>query len=187
MFILNKENKVDIESKILYIPEFKKIWLRDNTKNKSRAKKEFAFIYYTADYKSEYNVYGLDKTEAIARDIMGNEKYMPDPTIEKAIERYVKMQETYSMRYLKSVRETVESLMRFYDDLRYKGDSRENTLEYDPNPVIKGMKEIEAILEKLEKWEKKVLSEEENMSIRGGGNIGIFEDKENATWLNNRV
>ena len=187
MFKINKENKVDIEAKILYIPEFKEIWIRDKSKNKARAKKEFAFIYYTADYKSEYNVYGLDKAEAIAREIMGDEKYEPDELISKAVERYEKMQESYSMRYLKSVRETVESLMRFYDDLRYKGEKQQNVLEYDPSPVIKGMKDIESILEKLEKWEKKVMSEEENMTIRGGGHIGLFEDKENATWLKNKV
>lgn len=187
MFTINKENKIDIEPKILYIPEFKNIWERDKTKSKTQAKKEFAYIYYIADYKSEFNVYGFEKNDAVARDIMDDEKYVPDNAITDAIQKYEKMQETYSMRYLRSVRETVNSLMRFYDDLRYKSDKKQNVLNYDPKPVTSGLKDIESILEKLEKWERKVYSEEEDMSIRGGGQIGVFEDRENATWLKNKV
>ena len=43
MFVL-KDGKVTIEAKMLFIPEFRKIWDRDHSRNKSQANKEFAFI-----------------------------------------------------------------------------------------------------------------------------------------------
>jgi len=181
MFLL-KENKVEIQPKMLFIPEFKAIWNRDRTKDKKHAKKEFAYIYFVSDYKSEYNIYGIEKEVSVARDIMGNEEYKPDELVQPAIERYKKFQRTYSMRYLIEVRETVDSLMQFYRELRYKSRTQ-NAVDYDPTPAMKGLKEVETVLEKLEKWEKKVFSEEESMQIRGGGELSMFEDRETATWL----
>ena len=167
---------------MLWIPEFKNLWVRDNTRTKAKAKKEFAYIYFMEDYKSEYNIYGIEKAKIIAMDVMEDEFYFPDEMIKLAMEKYSKLQETFSMRYLKSVRETVNSLMKFYDELRYKS-GQTNVTSYDPSLVTKALKDVESILEKIEKWEKKVMSEEDNMQIRGGGNIGMFEDKENATWM----
>ncbi len=167
---------------MLWIPEFKKLWERDKSEKKLRANKEFAYIYFMADYKSEYNIYGIEKIKAIAEDIMDKADYAPDEFVLAAIKKYEVLQETFSMRYLKSIRETINSLMKFHDELRFKSKSQ-NAIDYDPKPAITGMKDIETILEKVEKWEKKVFSEEDNMKIRGGGNLGMFEDANTATWL----
>ena len=182
MFILSQNNKVEIEPRMLWIPEFKDIWERDHTKTKAKAKMEFAYVYFMEDYKSEYNIYGVEKPRFVAEDILNDPFYHPDELVQKAMDKYCALQETFSMRYLKSVRETVNSLMKFYDELRYRS-GQTNAKDYDPVPVTKALKEVESILEKLEKWEKKVMSEEDNMQIRGGGKIGLFEDKENASWM----
>ena len=187
MFTLSKENKVQIDARMLWVPEFKKIWSSDQTKTKRKANLQFAYIYFMADYKSEYNIYGLEKRAAVARDIMGNENYEAPEIVLDAIEKYEKLQTTYSMKYLKSVRATIDSLMKFYEDLRYVSNQQQNVKDYDPTLVTKGMKDVEDVLQKLEKWEKKVASEEDNMQIRGGGELSMFEDKENATWLNQKT
>jgi hypothetical protein len=181
MFIL-RQGKVDIEPKALFIPEFNAIWERDRTKSKITALNEFAYVYFMADYKSEYNIYGLEKPGIIAMEIFGDSMYHPDEVVNNAILRYEQMQETYSMKYLRSIRGTVDSLMKFYEDLRYKSKTT-NVTQYDPSQVTKAMKEVETVLEKIEKWERKVRGEEDMMKIRGGGKIGMFEDKESATWL----
>lgn len=178
-----KDNKVQIEPKMLFIPEFKRIWDLDKSIDKTKANAKFAFIYFMADYKSEYNIYGIGKQAKITLDIMKDDKYVPDEMVLTAIEKYEKLQETFSMRYLKNVRGTVDSLMQYYDELRYKSSTEQNVKDFDPGPVTRAMKEVETVIEKLEKWEKKVRSEEDDMIIRGGGDIGMFEDPENATWL----
>jgi hypothetical protein len=173
---------VEIEPKALFIPEFKKVWDRDKTKDKSQSLKEFAYIYFVADYKSEYNIYGLEKRSVVAFEIMGDSLYEPDEVVNNALLRYEAIQETYSMRYLRSIRGTVDSLMKFYEDLRYISKTK-NASQYDPTTVTKAMKEVEIVLEKIEKWERKVKGEEDLMQIRGGGKIGLFEDPEKATWM----
>jgi hypothetical protein len=170
---------------MLLIPEFKRIWENDVSKTKVKATKEFAYIYFVADYKSEYNIYGIEKRRIVAKEIMDDEMYIPDQLIEDAILKYSRLQETSSMRYLKSVRETADSLMKFYDELRFKSSSM-NVTEYDPKKVTNALKDVEDIIEKLEKWEKKVYGEEDNMAIRGGGKVGLFEDPEKATWMTSK-
>ena len=180
MFNYNKKDEIVPDPMLMFVPEFKRIWERDKTKDKSRAKQEFAYIYFIVDYKSEYNTFGLEKEDSIARDVMKDEKYVPDDMIIEAIEKYGKLQLTSSMRYLKSIRMTVDSLIANLDSMKYDPKNKD---DYKPAEITKSLKDIEVILEKLEKWEKKVFDEEEDMIIRGGGKAGMFEDKDKATWL----
>lgn len=182
MFNLSKNNSVEVDPRLLWVPEFKAVFKRDKTKNKRKANKEFAYIYFMADFKSEYNVYGIEKQRMILRDIINNETWEPDEIVNQAIVKYKELQKTTSMRYLESARRTANSLIKYHEDLMYNYTTQ-NAKDYDPGPAIKGMKEIESIMNTLEKWEKKILTEEDSMKIRGGGDIGIFEDKESATWL----
>jgi len=181
MFVF-KDGQPTIEPKMLFVPEFRRIWDRDKSAGKKTALKELAFVYFTADYKSEYNAYGLEKEELVAQDIMGDPKYQASPDILNAIEKYEMMQETYSMRYLAGVRKTVDSLIKYYEDLLYDPKKVSNK-EFKPEQITKALKDLESVMEKIEKWERKVAAEEDGMQIRGGGKVGIFEDADKATWL----
>lgn len=169
---------------MLLIPEFKKIWDRDNSKIKASATKELAYVYFVADYKSEYNIYGIEKRLVVAKEIMEDEKYVSDILVENAITKYTKLQETSSMRYLRSIRDTVDSIIKFNDALKFNSDTDAKT--YNPSLATKALKDVGSIVEDLEKWEKKVYGEEEQMNIRGGGKVGLFEDPEKATWMTAR-
>ena len=70
-FVLESGKVVNINPKVLLIPEFSRLHSRDKTKGKARSLKEFAFIYFMSDFESEYNAYGLDKEEQLADDIFG--------------------------------------------------------------------------------------------------------------------
>ena len=181
MFIL-KNNEPTVEPKMLHVPEFRKIWERDRSKNKKQANKELAFIYFMADYKSEYNAYGLEKEDMIASDIMGDPKYEADDLIIEAIGVYEKMQETYSMRYVKSNRKIVDSIIRFYEDNLYS-PGKKNFEAAALDKLVSSLAKFEKTMESIEKWEKKVQAEEESMQIRGGGKVGVFEDEDKATWI----
>ena len=181
MFIL-KNNKPWIEAKALFIPEFNELWLRDHTAKKARAMKELAYVYFIADFNSEYNIYGVEKVNVIGKEIMGKDGYKPDKAIKAAIARYEDIQNTYSMRYLKSIRDSTDSMIKYYDDLRYKS-GKDDVNKYNPTLAMTSLKNLETVIEKLEKWEKKVRGEEDTMQIRGGGKVGMFEDTDTASWL----
>ena len=180
MFIL-KDGNPTVEAKALFVPEFKRIWERDKSKEKARAIKELAYVYFMADYLSEYNIYGVEKAVMVGREMMDDAEYIPDVLVQEAIIKYQVMQETYSMRYLKNVRETVDSLMEFYGELSFKKGDDAN--KYNPKALTTALKDVEAIVEKIEKWEKKVRGEDDDMQIRGGGQVGMFEDPQKATWM----
>jgi hypothetical protein len=166
---------------MLLIPEFKKIWDRDTSKNKDKATKELAYIYFVGDYKSEYNIYGIEKRTMVCKEVMEDPGYVSDDEMEKAIKKYMILQETSSMRYLRSIRDTVDSIIKFNDALKFDSDKDAKT--YNPSLATKALKDVGSIVEDLEKWEKKVYGEEDQMAIRGGGKVGLFEDSDKATWM----
>jgi len=185
LFLFDND-KVTINPKLLFIPEFSDLYERDRSLGKKKAMKEFAYIYYIADYKSEYISYGLNKETQLGIDIFQNRRYKPDPYVKKAIEKYTKLQETSSMQYLLAIRNRVSMIIKFLDEANIRNADSENKA-INPfvtiDKVTKVLNELEDVIEKLEKWEKKVFDEEEEMQIRGGGILNAFENPEDAKWL----
>jgi hypothetical protein len=188
LFIL-EDDKVHINPKALVISEFSDLWERDKSPGKKKAIKEFAYIYYIADYKSEYLRYGLSMETQLGIDIFQNRNYKPDPMVKIAIVKYEQLQETPSMRYLKSVRKRVNGIIDYLDTAQIKDTKMRGEETVPENPFISidkitaTMSKVEDIIETVEKWEKKVFDEEEEMKIRGGGMLNAFEDPESAKWL----
>ena len=185
-FFIIDNDKVVINPKALLIPEFAFLYERDHSIGKKKSLKEFAYIHYIADYKSEYNSYGLTKNQQVALDIFGNKKYKPDQHVLKAIDKYIDLQKSPSMRYLESIRNRVDRIIDFLDNADQISVDKEG-IYINPfltiDKVTKVLNELEDVVEKLEKWEKKVFEEEDDMQIRGGGLLNAFENPEDAKWL----
>ncbi len=185
-FFIIEGDKVLVNPKALLIPEFAFIHERDRSQNKRKSTKEFAYVYYMSDYKSEYNAYGLNKQEQIGKDIFGNKRFKPEKYLLDAIEKYKALQQSPSMRYLESIRNRVNRLIAFLDSADVKDKDKDgNSLNpwMTIDKTTKVLNELEDVVEKLEKWEKKVFDEEEDMQIRGGGVLNAFENPEDARWL----
>lgn len=185
-FFILINDKVAINPKTLFIPEFSDIYERDRSAGKKKALKEFAYIYYMGDYKSPYNAYKLSKEKQLGIDIFMNRNYKPDQYVKKAIEKYQRLQESPSMQYLIAIRNRVQKVIQYLDNAEIVETDKEGKYK---NPFItiekvtKVFNELEDVVEKLEKWEKKVFDEEEDMQIRGGGVLNAFENPEDAKWL----
>ena len=185
-------DKVQINPKILFIPEFLLLWDRDHSIGKKKAMREFAYIYFMADYKSEYISYGLSMESQLGIDIFQNRNYNPDPSVKEGIKKYRSLQETPSMRYLISMRQRVNSIINYLDSAQIKDTKKKGEETIPDNPFITidkitaTMSKIEDTLESIEKWEKKVFDEEEEMKIRGGGHVNAFEDPESAHWISSK-
>jgi len=178
-------DKLQVNPRVLLIPEFAYLYERDHSIGKKKAMKEFGYVYYIADYKSEYNAYGLSKESQISLDIMGTRAYAPDQHVKAAIDKYSILQETPSMRYLISLRQRVNKIISFLDSAEIDdkdGDKYKNPF-ISIDRIAKTMTQLEDTLESIEKWEKKVFEEEEEMKIRGGGALNVFENPEDAKWI----
>lgn len=174
--------KITINPKVLIVPEFLHIWDRDKSQKKSKATKELIYVYLMADFDSEYNAYGLSKEIQIGIDVFENKNYKPDPLVRKAIDKYENLQNTSSMRYLRAIRNRIDQNIGYLDRFTVEENKEKEPNFALINQATASMQKMEDVLEKLEKWEKKVYHEEEEMRIRGGGILNVFEDPYSAEW-----
>jgi hypothetical protein len=95
------------------------------------------------------------------------------------------------------MRQRVNSIIDYLDSAQIKDKKRDKkedgTFEEKyTNPfitinlIVSTMGKLEETIESIEKWEKKVFEEEEEMKIRGGGMLNAFEDPDSAKWLGNK-
>lgn len=164
---------VKINPSALNIPEFNDIWKRDKSKSKNVAYAELSYVYYLCDYKSEYRNYSYDeRKEKVFNDHCRNqisEDWKPDAKVNAAIEKYEEMQTTPSLRFLSAVESQLDKISDFLNGTAADDD----TIKTIVDSIDKANKII-LQLPKLKEAVKKEVSEAEK--IRGGGDIGMYED-----------
>lgn len=153
-----QNNIVTIAPEELAVPEMRAIWDRDKSKDKGLAYKELSYIYFLCNFKSPYQSYPENKREQqVIHDFIRDDSWHPDEKITLAIEKYNEMQETPSMRLLRSARKTVDEISR---DLQ----------EMDDKSKTYTLANLGKIIESIDKLEEKVKKEITTESrVRGGG------------------
>lgn len=159
-------NIVQIEPDSLAIPEMRAVWDRDKTRTKEIAYKELSYIYFVIDFKSPYQNIADEHREAeVIKDFIKDDKWRPDALVNLAIEKYNYLQETASLRLLKSARGAVEKLTTFFKD--------KNT---DDRNYTSNLEKLGKIIESIDKLEEKVRKDTKSTEkIRGGGEINERE------------
>jgi hypothetical protein len=91
------------------IPEFKKLWNADKSKEKSQYAKELAYVYHMCDYDSPY--YDMaNKQEEVSKAFIGKANYNPPKRVENCIDIYKKMQYSAERRALDTAISLSDSL-----------------------------------------------------------------------------
>jgi len=187
MRLFREENfKVVVDSELKLIPEFKALLTRDRTADKKQALKEFSFVYFNYDHKSPYYIYPEEERKLrVSRDTGLGDTYEPDVKVTSAIEKYLELSKTPTIKSLTSIREGLLTSSRLIDTLRERIDDAlaDPDLE-DIDPVVRSVTRMLEISEKLPKaienitaLEEKVKKEEStDTRIKGGGKKGMFED-----------
>ena len=169
-----QEHQLVLDPDALAIPAMRKIWDRDEDKEKHTAFRELLFVYYVCDFKSPYANYPeKEKVDKVIHDIMAK-GWKPDPELEHLIQEYKDNQEmnSPSLRLLKASRESVHKLADWLHNIDYTGDDA-----MDPAKVAKTLGEVGKIIDSLNKLEEKVKKEITTASrARGGGQKGLYEE-----------
>ena len=179
LFELSDKNTPVISPEALLINEFKELWDSDKDKNKSNASKILAFVYFFADYNSIYNTYTKDeKQEQLIIDLDLPKDFCIDLDIANAIQKYIRLQETPSMGYLRSVRKAADELKNFFDKVDLSEVDSHGKPIYKPADLTKAISDSAKVIESIDKWEEKVKKEMslEDEKIYGGGKRGVYED-----------
>jgi hypothetical protein len=167
LFDIDK-GRVQINPAALWIPEFKKLWNRDKTKEKIRATNEIAYIVFMYDFTSPYRDYSeQDREKKVLRDCFPDEpNWKADKDIEKAIKRFKEFQETANSRLLKAAKIAADKLTEYFREVDSSAASE----------IVRNLKELGTVVKSLDILEKQVQKEQvESNAIRGGQEVGLFE------------
>lgn len=182
----NHKVVVDLELKI--IPEFRQLIAYDKDRFKKHALKEFAYIYFMHDYKSPYVNYSEeDRHSKLIKELDLGKDWKVYPTLQKAIDKYLELQDTPTLKSLRVTREGLITASKVISKLR---KVIENSLEDDENSdmediltnvekLLKISSELPKTVGTIQQLEKRVKEEQVGESkIRGGGQVNLFEDPE---------
>jgi hypothetical protein len=179
-----KENRVIISPEFKLIPEFKEVLKRDRDPEKRGALQVLAYIYFMYDYRSPYSKYGEEeRSERLVKDLSLGDKWKPDSTTLSAKQKYLELQETPTIKTLRSIRDGLIVSSQAIDNLsRNITDSISD--DDDVEGMVKMVTSLLSIADKLPKVVESISSLEEKIKkeqstdtkLRGGGSKGMFED-----------
>lgn len=161
-----ENNVIKMDTNILNIPALKVLWDRDKTKDKDNAKKELSYVYYLADYHSPYqNIPEEMRSDKIREEFIKDKKWKEDKEVQEAIKIYMELQETATMRLLKSARIAVDRLADYFKESEPEDKNYTSNLE-----------KLGKIIESINKLDQQVKKEQtDETRIRGGGELKYRE------------
>jgi hypothetical protein len=178
LFDLDSNMNVTISPDAYSLPIFKKLWDRDNSKNKSKALMDLAYIFWISDYRSYLSdITNIEeKKKEVISIIDDSGKYKPDSAVEEAIQFY-KKDVPISLGFLEDVKTAINELRKYFRELDLTSLDDKGKPIHNANQVMNSIKSTGDLLENLEKLEIKVKKDlDMNNSVRGAKSKGMYED-----------
>ena len=167
LFDINK-GRVILNPTALWIPELKKLWTRDKTKERANAHSEISYIVFMYDHRSPYKDYSeKDREKKIFEDCFpNNPEWKPDEAVKKATKRFKEFQDTANSRLLKAAKVAADKLTDYFKNVESSAATE----------IIRNLKELGTVVKSLDTLEKQVQKEQlEKNAVRGGQEVGLFE------------
>lgn len=177
LFELNpKTSEVEIEAQALLLEPFKKIFDRDKSKDKHKAKLELAFIYFYSDIKSDYQ-YLIDRTAReveIIRDLKLGKTWSADDIIKDAIRFYEERSKTPKTYMYESACIAVEGINDYLRNTSQLLESGKLDIAKATAAIVK----VPELMENLDIAYNKLIKEQKDIDGRSKGAkvFNMFED-----------
>lgn len=174
------EYRVVIAPEVLLLEPFSKIVKRN--KNKDFAQKELAFIYFYADYRSDY-MYIVDekeRKEEIKKDLKLPEKWDIDKVLESAIIFYKERSKTINaVLYEDACKAAIDisSYLRKTNELLEERDESGKPI-VDITKIVNALGKVPIIMKNLNIAHQELIKEQEITENRtkGSKQFNMFED-----------
>lgn len=171
---------INEDCELLLIHEFKTLWNRDKTKDKSRVFREFSYIwlmkdwdsYYADDPEQERHLYAMKDSEL-------TEKEWSDPDFRAAVRKYEeRLESARGLKLIRSAQSMIDKFIDYFDSV----DPMERDFQTG-KPIFKikdqmdEVKRISGMVEELENLEnlyKKQISGDKE-DIRGDATPGFLD------------
>jgi hypothetical protein len=166
----------------LAIPVFKRLWDNDKSKDKKRALDEIKYVVFLVDpVKSPYKDIDEDiKENTIRTDIFKDSGWFPSQDVIDAVEKFTELKYTTTLKVLKAAKTAVEQLANYFSAVNFTEKDSWGKPLYSVNDLAANLGRVGNIVKSLNILEdaaKKELSE--GSRIKGGTEIGYFEDPDN--------
>lgn len=176
--------EITINPILLSIKEFEKIWKRDKSKDKSKARKELTYIYGMSS-NNEDNIWGdyVDlqiREKEIISDLFEEEWY-PDQLVSEAIAKYkLRYPKSAAEELLESTKVAMLKVKTFLEELNLNDVDDNGRLKHNPKIILELAKQSTDTYIKIEETIEKIQSNKKLQAerLRGGGDIGMFEEDE---------
>ena len=175
----NVNNRLEInEGEILLVREFKNLFDKDKSKDKSQAFKELTYIYLALDWKSPYSQYTeLERHEEALRDSGLTEEEFNNPVFREACRKYRTLQESnLSVRMLNAAKLGAQ---QFIDYFTIIADLNERDVNgkpvFDAKKHFETMSKMHDLHEELTSLENLVKKELTETSTLRAGAIEDFD------------
>ena len=180
-----EDGKIDLDLELRLIPEFRILIANDKDRFKKTALSEFAFIYFMYDYKSPYYIYDEEERFEKVKKECGFEKtWKVHSKLQAAVDKYLELQETPTIKSLKAIKDSLLTSSKVIRVLQRNIETRLSSEDIDDDDLVDKVEKLLKLSDKLPsainsitQLEEKVKAEQSiTTKIRGGGQIGYFEE-----------
>ena len=165
-----KGDKISLNTEDLAIPPFKTHY--NSAKDKSQALKEIEYVIWLHKWNTPYEAYPLETRSAtVAKDIFGDEKYIPTEDVKILEKRFIEFQETPGTRLLSASQTAAEGLISALNDYSQGNMDIDTAIK-----VTRILKDVGNIVKSLDIAMKQAKAEQVDAGrVKGGGIIGRYE------------
>lgn len=165
-------DKIVLSPEVLTIPEFKALWDRDKTTDKSKCFREVSHIAFLKDNSKDnpYRFYSeYDREAALKVDF----PVTKDDKFEAALEKFTIMISTRYERVIMSAFDALEAVESYYKDITLLA---KNKGEFDINELLTSIKNLGAAFKQLKDLETQLQADRlGGLKTKGDHEIGEYE------------
>lgn len=175
----NVNNRLEInEGEILLVREFKNLFNKDKSKDKSQAFKELTYIYLALDWKSPYSQYTeLERHEEALRDSGLTEEEFNNPVFREACRKYRALQDSNkSIKMLNAAKTAVDRFIDYFEVIVDLNERDQNGKPiFSAEKVMKEVSNLTKVHQELIDLENAVKKELVEQSTLRAGAIEDFD------------
>lgn len=179
MIFTIRDNIPTITLEGVNIPEFKAVWMDDPSEDKTKARKELAYIYHMASSKSSYAKLSQDeRMYEVKRDYIGTEDWEPSVLVLDAIAKYKKLNTTELMRLLEAASGVADKLADYFNNIDFGEINSQGLPTYEASSVINSLSKLSNVVKSIRELNEQVKKDLEVNSekVRGNVTLSIFDE-----------
>lgn len=174
-----KDYNLRISDEAYALRPFKRLVDRDRTKEKTKAMKELAYLYFMYDPRSDFSFEIIESDRDLrVKDSIGLEAdWKPDKQVQEAIELYKYLTTSSSSLLLQDTRVIIDNIRSTFRSIDLTEKDANGKLVFNIGQVMTAVKQVPSLIKELADAEKAVSKEIEEMgTMRGMKQKSILED-----------